>query len=258
MIHRRRTLLLLPIFAFAAHSTATQSAKKPAAPAPPAAEKLPTPEQVLDSYIKALGGAAVLSKLSSRVMKGIFEVPDQNIIGVAEIYRAAPDKLFTRVHLEPYGDFLQGFDGQVGWSSDPNAGLREFSGEELAQTRRDSQFQHELRFNEIYPERKVLGKEKVRDRDAWVLQAVAEGAPPEKFYFDADSGLLARHDVVQITPDGRIDVEQDYSDYAVFDGVRLPTFIRHVDAQTTWQVRLNSITHNVPIEASKFAKPSAQ
>jgi hypothetical protein len=183
-------------------------AKQPASPAPGASEKLPSPEQILDAYVKAMGGATVLGKLSSRVMKGTFEVPGQNITGTAEIYRAAPDKMFTVVHVADFGDFVQGYDGEVGWSTDPNVGFREFAGEELAQTRRDSQFQHELRFHEIYPLRKVLGKEKVGDRDAWVLQATAEGTPPEKFYFDTGTGLLLRHDVVQITPEGRIDVEQ--------------------------------------------------
>lgn len=259
MTRSRGTLVLLLLALTAtSHSLATQSTPKASPPPPRASEKLPSPEHILDSYVKAMGGAKVLGKLTSRVMKGTFEVPGQNITGTAEIYRAAPDKMFSLVRVADFGDFLLGFDGEVGWSSDPNLGFREFTGEELAQTRRDSQFQHELRFREIYPLRKVLGKEKVEGRDAWVLEATAEGTPPEKFYFNIESGLLLRHDAVQITPEGRLDVEQYYSEYAVYDGVRLPGTIRHVDANTTWQVHFTSVTHNVPIEAAKFAKPATQ
>ena len=222
------------------------------------AEKLPSPEHLLEAYIQAVGGADRLAKLSSRVMKGTIEVPALNLTGTSEIYRAAPDRMFSLVHINDYGDFALGFDGQVGWSSDPNVGLREFTGDELAQSRRDSQFQHELRFNEIYPQRRVLGKEKVGESDAWVLEATPKDAAPEKFYFDTLTALLVRHDAVQITPEGRNNVEQYYSDYTEIDGLRLPARMRHVDSQNTWQVHFTEITHNVPIEPSKFAKPTAQ
>jgi hypothetical protein len=239
-------------------TTAQKTSATPATAAPASAEKLPTPEHLLEVYIKAVGGADRLAKLSSRVMKGTVEVPAMNLTGTSEIYRAAPDRMFSLVHINDYGDFLLGFDGQVGWSSDPNVGFREFAGEELAQSRRDSQFQHELRFSEIYPQRRVLGKEKVGDREAWVLEATPKDADPENFYFDTETGLLLRHDAVQITPEGRVNVEQYYSDYMAVDGLRLPTTMRHIDPQTTWQVHFTEIAHNVPIEAAKFAKPAAQ
>ncbi len=228
----------------------------PLASAPAAAEKLPSPDQLLDAHIKAVGGAALLRKFSSRVMKGAFELPAMGLTGIAEIDLAAPDKFYSLVRVDQVGDFAQGFDGQVGWSSDPNSGLRELDGEELAQFRRHSQFFHDLRFRELYPERRVTGKAKVGEKDAWVLEAVAAPSAPEKFYFDVESGLLVRHDSVQITPEGRVDVEQYYSEYSVIDGVKLPMLLRHVDAQSTWQVRFSEITHNVPIAASTFAKPT--
>lgn len=253
-------LLLLFSVALAAPAQLSKPVAPPvaASPAPKAAEKLPTPDQLLETYIKAVGGAAQARKFSSRIMKGTIEIPALSLTGIAEIYLAAPDKFFSLVRLEQVGDFVQGFDGQVGWSSDPNSGLREFEGEELAQFRRHSQFYHDLRFTELYPERRVIGKAKVGEKDAWVLEALAKDAPPEKFYFDTESGLLLRHDTVQITPEARIDVEQYYSEYSVIDGIRLPMLLRHVDAQTSWQVHFIEITHNVPIEAARFAKPTAQ
>ena len=230
----------------------------PAAPAAAAAEKLPSPEQVLDHYMKAIGGVEQARKFSSRVMKGAFEFPAMGLTGTAEIDMAAPDKFYSQVRIDQVGEYTQGFDGQVGWSSDPNSGLREFDGEELAQVRRHSQFYHDLRFRELYPERRVTAKVKVGEKDAWVLEGSAPDTAPEKFYFDTESGLLLRHDSVQVTPEARIEVEQYYSEYSVIDGVKLPMLLRHVDPQTTWQVRFSEITHNVPIAASKFAKPTAQ
>lgn len=239
-------------------SPASAPANHPGTAAPAAAEKLPSPEQLLDAYMKAKGGVERERKFSSRIMKGTFEVPALGITGTAEMYMAAPDKFFSLVRIDQVGEFAQGFDGQVGWSSDPNSGLREFDGEELAQVRRHSQFYHDLRFPELYAKRRVTGKTKVGQKDAWVLEALPKDAPPEKFYFDTESGLLVRHDAIQITPEGRMDVEQYYSEYSPVDGLLLPMRLRHVDAQTTWQVRFTAITHNVPIEAAKFAKPTAR
>ena len=257
---KQLTPILLLVLTFA-HTTPAQQRTAPppaASPAPAVAQESPSPDQLLDAYIKAIGGAEQVRKFSSRIMKGTFELPAMGITGTAEIYMAAPDKFYSLVRIDQVGEYAQGFDGQVGWSSDPTSGLREFAGEELAQIRRHSQFYHDLRFRDLYAGRRVTGKIKVGEKDAWVMEAKAADSTPEKFYFDAESGLLVRHDAVQITPEARIDVEQYYSEYSVVDGLRLPMMLRHVDPQNTWQVHFTEITHNQPIEAAKFAKPTAQ
>ena len=191
---------LLVVFLIAAVSAAAaQQPGKSSTPEPVAVEKTPTVDHILDTYLQAIGGADQARRFSSRVMKGTFAAPAMGVTGTAEVYKAAPDKYFSLVHLEAVGDFTQGFDGQVAWSSDPNTGLRELNGEELADLRRQSQFYHELHFREIYPTRRVLGKSKVDGKDVWIVEATAPEAAPEKFYFEAASGLLVRHDSVQIS-----------------------------------------------------------
>ncbi len=235
--------------------------RAPAQSAPPskaATEKTPTPEKLLDAYVEALGGAARIHQVTSRVMKGKFELPAMSLIGTAEVYLAAPDRFFSLVRVPDVGDFLQGFDGQVGWSVNPQDGLKDITGEELAQLRRHSQFYHDLRIRELYTELHVTGKAKAGERDAWVLEAKPPEGAPEKFYFDAKSSLLLRHDSVQITPDGPIPVEQYYEEYSTVDGIQVPTLLRHVDRDNIWTVKFTEISHNVPVEPSKFAKPTAQ
>ena len=252
-----RCVTLVLLLAAASIASPQEPAKsRPAAPA--VTEKVPTVEQVLDAYFKAVGGVDKMRQFSSRVMKGSFAAPAMGVTGTAEIYKAAPDKMFSLVHIESVGDFAQGYDGQVGWSSDPNSGFRELAGEELSDSRRQSQFYHELHFSELYPVRRVIGKVKVDEKDAWVVEAAAPEAPPEKFYFDVVSGLMVRHDSVQITAQSRVSIEQYFSDYTLVDGLRLPTTVRHIDPQITWEVHFTDIAQNVPIEASKFAKPTAQ
>src|SRR5262245_66648012 len=52
----------------------------------------PTVEQILDRYIKAIGGAAAWSKLTSRLMKTTFEIQDSKVTGNMDFYAQAPNK----------------------------------------------------------------------------------------------------------------------------------------------------------------------
>jgi hypothetical protein len=221
------------------------------------AEQAPTPDQLLERYVRALGGERALRKISSRLMKGKFEAPAAQLAGDAEILTAAPDKFYSRVTIPDSGEFISAFDGKAGWSSEPRGGLREMQGAELENMRRSSQFQHELRFREIFPQLRVLEKSTEEGRPVWVLEATPPGGTPEKFYFDAESGLLLRHDSVQLAPDSEVPIEHRYSEYAPVDGVQVPHLLRHKDPNVEWQVSFTEIRHNVAVDPARFSKPAA-
>lgn len=245
------TLLLL--CAAAVHSQAPP-ANKPAASTP---ASLPTVEQVLAHYVRALGGEQALRKLNSRVMKGAFEIPAQQISGAAELDMQAPDHFYSRVSIPDGGDHILVFDGKTGWAFDPQSGLREIAGMELTELRRSSQFLYESRLRALFADVRVVENATEEERPAWVLEATPAQGPPERFYFDAQSGLLLRHDSTQSTPDGDIPVEHRYSNYIAVDGVQVPTLLRHRDSTLEWQVKFTEIRHNVPIDPAKFAKPQS-
>jgi len=222
-----------------------------------AAEPAPTADQILQRYVQALGGERALRKITSRVMKGKFEAPIQQMTGEAEIITAAPDRFYSRVTIADVGEFVSAFDGKVGWSAEPNGGVREMHGQELLNMRRSSQFQHELRFREIFPQVRVLEKASDGDRPVWVLEATPPEGGPEKFYFDAVTGLLVRHDSTQFSQGEEVPIEHRYSNYAPVDGVQVPHFLRHKDANVEWQVTFTEVRQNVPVDAARFSMPAA-
>ena len=228
-----------------------------------AAEQAPTADQILQRYVQALGGEKALRKITSRLMKGKFEAPmpqpadaEHKITGDAEILTAAPELFYSRVNLGEEGVFISAYDGKVGWSSDPR-GVREMQGQELETMRRSSQFQHELRFREIFPQVRVLEKASEEDRPVWVLEATPAEGGPEKFYFDAETGLLLRHDSTQFSQGEEVPIEHRYSDYAPVDGVQVPHVLRHKDPNVEWQVTFTEVRQNVPVDAARFSMPSA-
>ena len=220
--------------------------EKPSAP-------LPTVDQVLSKYVDALGGKAALEKLKTRMMKGS-QVRFDGTAWPVEIYQAAPNK-FVSIVTTPNGAVSFGFDGMVGWSKNPR-GQRELSGEALAQMKRSAEFYADLKLKELYPKMTLEGKEKVGEREAYVIRSQVGEKRTEKLYFDTQTGLLIRILGLEDTMLGDIPDQEDLSDYREVDGVKLPFTIQmsYVDPWVGWTRKFTEIKLNVPVDEAKFKK----
>jgi hypothetical protein len=105
----------------------------------------PTIDQIIDRYIVAIGGKAAFSKLSSRVQKGTVQIEGTSVIGETEDYQKAPNKRMLKTTMPGVGDIQQGFDGLNGWQRDPNSGLIDLRGTDLANLAFDAEFNKEIR-----------------------------------------------------------------------------------------------------------------
>jgi len=220
--------------------------------------KTPTADQIIDRYIEAEGGRAALSKLTSRVMTGTIDVPSMSLSGTVEVREKAPNRSLGTLTING-ASFLQGFDGTTGWTDDPQNGLRELSGAELAETRRESDFYHTLDLRKLYLKFTLTGTDKVGDRDVYVVEGVVpEGGAPEKMYFDTQTGLLLRDVTQHHSADGVSEFQQEYADYRDTDGMKLPHTIRQINEGTLVVITVEEYHHNVPLDDAQFAKPAAQ
>ncbi len=242
-----------------------QDAAKPAAPATSAtpsamkpAAALPTADQVLDHYVQAIGGRAAWLKLNSRVSKGTIEIPAMNnLSGTVEIHEKAPNLMLAVINLGGAA-FEQGFDGNVGWSDNPQNGLRELSGGELDDARREANFYHAVELKKNYTKMTVKGIERVNEHDTYLVEATrAEGAP-DRMYFDTQTGLMVRSVNQRYTTDGITEFTADVADYTEVDGVKLPFSVRQTGASATFIIRFTEVHHNLQLTDSQFAKPPAE
>ena len=241
-------LLLCSLMAIAAFAQA--GAQKPA--------DMPTTDQILDKYVQMLGGKAAMEKITSTASKGTFEIPAFGATGSAEIWEKAPNKTALKLDIPGFGLVLEGFNGTVAWSQDPQSGLREKTGAELAATKLDADFYKPLKLKQLYPKIALKGKEKVGDKDAYVLTATpAEGAA-ETWYFDATSGLLIRLDLERESPQGKMAVQVFQEDYKEVDGIKIPHTVRQVTSAFSITIKLEEVKHNVPVDDAKFNKPATQ
>ena len=216
---------------------------------------LPTIDQILDKYTAGAGGRAAIEKITTVDGKGTIDIPDAGVSGTVELLQKAPDKALTIVTITGVGEQREGFDGTVGWSSDPQNGLRQKSGVELAEARREATLGREIKMKTLYPTMVVKGREKVDETDAYVVEATpAEGAPV-KLYFDAATGLLVRRTATRQMPTGPLEVELTFSDFRAVDGVKRPFTIRQSTSLFTATIHLTEVKQNVPIDDTVFKPP---
>jgi len=239
---------------------ATGKAEAPKAEAPKAdakAEALPTTDNILDNYVKAVGGKEALEKITSRSMKGSFDVEAFGVTGApVEMFSKAPNKSSMKIDITGFGVVNRVFNGANGWSLDPMGGLRELNGSELAQMKRASDFYQELNYKKLYAKMEVKGKEKVGSSEAYVIEAIPSEGSTEKLYFDVNTKLLVRHDAENETPDGKVMMESYMEDYKDVDGVKIPHKVRQVSSMMTIVVKITEVKTNVEIDDAKFNKPS--
>jgi len=216
----------------------------------------PSADQIVTHYIEAMGGKSAIEKVTSRVMKGTLDNSDDGTTSPAEIYAKAPNKYLAVVDVPNAGASLSGWNGEMGWSKDPDSGVHEMGKADLAAARRDYEFYRELKLREIFPKMTVSGKTRVDEHDAYIVEAAAADGSTEKLYFDAQSGLLLRREFERVNiDDGIILYEVDYDDYKDVEGIKTPFTITRKTPDYSLTYRFKDVKYNVPIDDVKFNKP---
>ncbi len=238
-------------------------AQKAAAPKPEAAKAeakpaaaLPAVDEILNLYVKAIGGKEAIEKVTSRMMKGSFDIEALNMSGAIEMVAKAPNKNALKIEFPGFGVVNQVFDGEKAWSADPMQGLRELSGVELAQRMRSSDFYSELNLRKHYTKMEVKGKEKVGAYETYLIEATPVEGGPEKLYFDITTGLLVRQDMESVSPQGNMQIETYLDDYKEVEGVKVAHSLKQVSPMFAATMKFTEIKTNVPIDDAKFNKPS--
>ena len=248
------TILLGMILLSAAASFGQTAEPTKAAPS----VKLPTAQEVLAKYVKAIGGREGIEKIRSWTSKGTVELAPMGVKGTFEVLSSAPDRSLMKMTLAGVGDFVEGFDGKTAWSVNPLQGSREKTGDELLQTKLSNNFYREINIDKLYKKLEVTGIEKVNGKDAYVVKGEPEGLPPSTMYFDVASGLLVRTDNTSISPEGRQPVTVFIEEYKPFDGVMQPARVRTKLPTADLILTISEMKSGPQADEAKFAKPKAQ
>jgi len=223
---------------------------------------LPTADQVLTKYVEALGGEQAIRKVTSRLITATRQNLSLPTVPLpapfpVEHYEMAPN-LTLLIARTPAGMVADGFDGNTAWSQNAQGRVSEAAGVAQMRGKRAADFYQSLNLKQEYTRMEVQGKQKVGDRDAYLVIGYPEGDFPERLFFDAQTGLLLRKITVVPTPVGDFPSGTDYDDYRdAGSGVKFPFLIRILGVSPTISatIHVQKVEENVTIDKAKFAKP---
>jgi photosynthetic reaction center cytochrome c subunit len=214
---------------------------------------LPKPEELLDKYLAAVGGAVAVHKITSRVQKGkLLAFGGQTF--PAEVYSKGPDKRVSIMHLKD-GDSVTAFDGQRGWLSVPGRPAHMMSASENESARLDADLYFPGHVKTLYSKFTVKSGEKIDGHDTYLVEGHEEGRPPLRLFFDTPTGLLLRLVRYAQSPLGWNPTQIDYADYREVDGVKVPFQWTVSRPGNRFTIQVQEMKQNVPVDDAKFTAP---
>jgi len=223
-----------------------------------------TADEIIEKYLTAIGGREALAKLKSRTMTGTITVttPGGDISGPVELMAQEPNKarMLIKLDLSTFGAgemvFDQRFNGQAGYVIDSMQGNRDVAGAQL-DTMRNNVFPTPfLNYKELGATVELAGKEKIGDREAYVLILKPKTGASVRQFVDAESylpvRLMLKIDLPQI---GEVEQTTDLSDFREVDGVKVPFAVSASSAVQHSTIKITKVEHNTKIDEGLFSKP---
>jgi hypothetical protein len=225
-----------------------------------------TADDVIEKYLTAIGGREALGKLTSRSAVGTITLstPAGNITGPIEILNQRPNKSRTliNVDLSALGagpmTLDQRFDGTSAYALDTLQGNRDITGNQLENMKNGMFPTPFLNYKEQGATVELGGKEKVGERDAYLLIFRPKSGSVARQYIDAESylpvKLVVKVDVPQI---GELEQVTELSDFRAVDGVKIPFSVKATSSVQSFTIALTKVEHNTKIDETLFSKPAA-
>ncbi len=228
-----------------------QGQQAPQAQQGPPREQRPSAEAIFQKYEQAIGGSDAINKVTSRYVKGTLAGP----FGSQEFeqYNKAPNKMWISIKGQR-GGREQGWDGSQGWAKTNR--VESLPADVAADMKVTTDFYRGLKFTDRYKGARVFRKEKVGDRDCWVVGVrIPDSAFTDMLYFDAEDGLLLRRTTLRRTALGPLPNTTDFLDYRDVGGVKMPFKVVTSTPDSIQTLQVSEQKANVPVDDMKFAMP---
>jgi len=221
----------------------------------------PAPEQILDQYITALGGAQKLAGLKSFIETGTQNGGYARVQGGRfQIFAKFPDQrtvLTTFPQNPDRGDQTRAYDGKIGWINTPRSVLGEYevTGTELDGERLEALLAFPGQIKQVLTNLRTGYDDTINGHGVNIIQGNGPRGLLATLFFDKDTHLLRRLIRYGKSPVGRISTQVDYDDYRDVGGIKFPyTFtFSWLDGRDGFTI--TDVKVNVPIEEQVFGRP---
>ena len=215
---------------------------------------LPAVDEVIKKYVEAVGGAAAINAMTSRVMKGSLDVVGVSRGGTFETYTLAPNKSLSIMQPAQGETIKVGYNGSVAWMQ-TKTGVRLLKGAELISVQNDSDFNTLLHLKNKYAKLTLAGTSKIGYREVYVIDMQPVSGAAERLFLDAQTYLPVRINTVRVVQGVSVPVEIYYDDWRDADGLKVPYLITHSYQKRTVLMTVKEVKNNVPVDAKIFERP---
>lgn len=223
-----------------------------------------TADEIIEKSIAAMGGRAAHDKIKTRVASGELSIgtPLGDIAGTIEITNAAPNKQRTLIKADLSSinagqlEIDQRFDGAAGYVMDSMQGNRDITGSQLDNLKAQGFPNPFLTYKENGTSVKVGAKEKIGEKDAYLLTFEPPSGFPIKTYVDATSFLPVRTIIRAEVPQmGEMEQIIEPLEYRDVDGIKVPVKLRMTNAVQSITMTFSKVEQNVAVDEKLFVKP---
>ena len=215
--------------AFVAISLALLAAAcQPSAPETPApadqpatSSALPPARQIIDRYLREIGGREALQRIQS--IRSVATLSFSGLNGEMTAYAARPNRLLVHTSLPGVGEIRTGYNGEVAWSMDPVQGPRLLTGRELEEMRERARFDQMMKDPSTYTSVQTVQRTTFEGRPAYEIRFVRPSGREETEFYDAETGLQLGQISTQSSAMGQIQVTTVMSDYQRFGPLLMAT-----------------------------------
>jgi outer membrane lipoprotein-sorting protein len=219
-----------------------------------------TADEIVAKVLAARGGLDKIRTVNSQRVSGRIAFGEVSGPFVVELKR--PLKMHMQLTVQNM-TMVRVYDGKSGWANNPFAGKMipdVMTEDELKNITEESDFDGPLvdykdKGNQI----ELVGKDKVKDKDAWRLKMTTKNGDVRFYLFDSASFLLLKWEGKRKYEGQEFPVESYFSDYREVGGLK---FAHQIDSGTsaselTQKLSIEKIELNPAINDSEFGKPAA-
>lgn len=215
---------------------------------PSAAAKPNDADEVLERWVKAIGGKSRVQALKTAEYSIRYHFPNGMLSQINS--RVWAGGLFRMAMSWPTGEQVTAFDGHVAWQEHP-LGRGLFPREQAEEMRRVGDPQFPLKVAGYFPHRRRLPDASFHGIKMHVVELRAEAGAAERWYFNPATHLLAR--VERSEPAGQLVME--FSDFRKIDGVIEPFRTWCSGPGGSWEAEILSVRRNVELDRTALAPP---